>query len=146
MYNGIYWNDGSPNQSNFETHQGRMSEPWWMDLQDYMANSPIFQAQKIETPLLVAFGNSDGAVDWHQGIEMYITMRRMGKPFIMLEYDGENHRLAEKENQIDYTKKVHEFFNYYLLGKEATGWLTKGKTYLEKKKQEENTGKNKAEI
>jgi dipeptidyl aminopeptidase/acylaminoacyl peptidase len=141
MYNEIYWNSGSPNQNIFETSQGRLREPWWVIMQDYMNNSPMFQAQKIITPLLVTFGNSDGAVDWHQGIEMFTTMRRMEKPFIMLVYDGENHGLAKKENQLDYTKKVNEFFNHYLLGTEGPAWIEKGKTYLDKKTEEEKAAK-----
>jgi dipeptidyl aminopeptidase/acylaminoacyl peptidase len=141
MYNEIYWNSGSPNQNIFETSQGRLREPWWVIMQDYMTNSPMFQAQNIKTPLLVTFGNSDGAVDWHQGIEMYTTMRRMEKPFIMLVYDGENHSLAKKENQLDYTKRVNEFFNHYLLGTEAGEWITNGKKYVDKKKEEEKAAK-----
>jgi dipeptidyl aminopeptidase/acylaminoacyl peptidase len=141
MYNEIYWNSGSPNQNIFEVSQGRLREPWWVIMQDYMNNSPMYQAQKIITPLLVTFGNSDGAVDWHQGIEMFTTMRRMEKPFIMLVYDGENHSLAKKENQLDYTKKVNDFFNHYLMGTEGPAWIEKGKTYLDKKTEEEKAAK-----
>jgi dipeptidyl aminopeptidase/acylaminoacyl peptidase len=141
MYNEIYWNSGSPNQNIFETSQGRLREPWWVIMEDYMKNSPMFQAQNITTPLLVAFGNNDGAVDWHQGIEMFATMRRMEKPYIMLVYDTENHSLAKKENQIDYTKKVNEFFNHYLLGDTAATWITSGKKYVDKKTEEEKAAK-----
>lgn len=137
MYNEIYWNSGNPNQNIFEVSQGRLREPWWVILKEYMDNSPMFQAQNIVTPLLVTFGTSDGAVDWHQGIEMFTTMRRMEKPFIMLVYEGENHSLAKKENQIDYTKKVNEFFNHYLLGSDPPEWISKGRSYLDKKKEEE---------
>jgi len=141
MYNSIYWNSGSPNQNIFETSQGRLREPWWEIMDEYMANSPMFQAKNISTPLLVAFGTEDGAVDWHQGIEMFTTMRRMQKPYIMLVYDGENHSLAKKENQIDYTKKVNEFFNHHLLGSEAPEWITEGKSYLEKRREEDKQKK-----
>lgn len=141
MYNEIYWNSGSPNQNIFETSQGRLREPWWEIMDEYIANSPMFQAKNIETPLLVAFGTQDGAVDWHQGIEMFTTMRRMQKPYIMLVYDGENHSLAKKENQIDYTRKVNEFFNHHLLGTEPPQWITEGKTYLEKRREEERLKK-----
>jgi len=143
MYNEIYWNSGSPNQNIFETSQGRLREPWWLQMEEYMANSPMFQAQSIKTPLLVAFGTSDGAVDWHQGIEMFTTMRRMEKPYIMLVYDAENHSLAKKENQLDYTTKVNEFFNHYLLGEKPGEWILKGKKYLEKKTEEEKAAEKK---
>ncbi len=143
MYNEIYWNTGNPNQNIFEISQGRLRDPWWVRLEEYMSNSPMFQAQKIQTPLLVAFGTSDGAVDWHQGIEMFTTMRRMEKPYIMLVYDSENHSLAKKENQIDYTKKVKEFFNHHLLGDKPEEWIQKGKKYLEKKILEEKAAEKK---
>jgi dipeptidyl aminopeptidase/acylaminoacyl peptidase len=141
MYNEIYWNSGSPNQNIFETSQGRLREPWWDIMDEYLANSPMFQARNINTPLLVAFGTNDGAVDWHQGIEMFTTMRRLEKPYIMLVYDGENHSLAKKENQLDYTRKVNEFFNHHLLGTEPKEWITSGKKYLEKRKEEDKVKK-----
>jgi dipeptidyl aminopeptidase/acylaminoacyl peptidase len=141
MYNEIYWNSGTPNQNIFETSQGRLREPWWDIMEEYMANSPMFQARNIKTPLLVAFGTNDGAVDWHQGIEMFTTMRRLEKPYIMLVYDGENHSLAKKEDQLDYTKKVNEFFNHHLLGTEAPEWIVSGKKYLEKKREEDKVKK-----
>lgn len=141
MYNEIYWNSGTPNQNIFETGQGRLREPWWEIMDDYLANSPMFQARNINTPLLVAFGTVDGAVDWHQGIEMFATMRRMEKPYIMLVYDGENHSLAKKENQLDYAKKVNDFFNHHLMNKEAPEWIVSGKKYIEKRKEEDSIKK-----
>jgi len=137
MYTEVYWNTGSPNQGIFETSQGRFTKPYWEILDKYIQNSPMFQAQNIKTPLLVAFGDQDGAVDWHQGIELYSTMRRMEKPYVMLVYAGENHSVRKKENRLDYTKKINEWYNYYLKGQEAAAWITEGIPYLEKKKMEE---------
>ena len=132
MYNSIYWNTGTPDQQIFEVSQGRFTKPWWEELNEYMNNSPMFQAAKINTPLLVAFGTKDGAVDWHQGIEMYITMRRMEKPMILLVYEGENHAVRKKENMLDYTRRINEFFDHYLLGKPARPWIESGVKYIEK--------------
>jgi cytochrome b subunit of formate dehydrogenase len=61
----------------------------------------------------------------------------MKKNMIMLVYDGENHGLAKKENKLDYTKKINEFFNHYLLDKEAAKWISDGVPYVEKMKKEE---------
>ncbi len=137
MYNSIYWNSGQPDQQIFETSQGRLREPYWQILENYIANSPVFQAQRINTPLLVAFGDQDGAVDWNQGVEFYITLRRLQKPVIMLVYAGENHGLAKKENQLDYTLKINEFFNHFLLNKSPAAWITEGVPYLKKKEAED---------
>jgi dipeptidyl aminopeptidase/acylaminoacyl peptidase len=143
MYTEVYWNTGSPNQGIFETSQGRFAQPYWEILDKYMANSPMFQAQNIKTPLLVAFGDKDGAVDWHQGIEMYTTMRRMEKPMVMLVYADENHSVRKKENRLDYTKKINEWYDYYLLNEEPKKWITDGIPYLEKMKKEEAKKKKK---
>ena len=135
MSNSIYWNTGTPDSKIFETSQGRFDGPWYDRMEDHMRNSPMYQASKIQSPLMVAFGDKDGAVDWHQGIEMYSTMRRMEKPFIMLVYADENHGLAKKENQIDYQKRQREFFDVYLLGKTPEKWITEGVSQQEKVKQ-----------
>ncbi len=136
MYNEIYWNTGGPNQNIFETSQGRLREPWWNIMDEYMDNSPMFNAASITTPLLVTFGNQDGAVDWHQGIEMFTTMRRMEKPFIMLVYEGENHGLRKEENMLDYSLKVKQFIDHHLLGEPAEKWVKEGRTFIEKKEEE----------
>jgi dipeptidyl aminopeptidase/acylaminoacyl peptidase len=134
MSNSIYWNTGTPDSKIFETSQGRFDGPWYDRMEDHMRNSPMYQAKNITTPLMIAFGDKDGAVDWHQGIEMYSTMRRMEKPFIMLVYADENHGLAKKENQIDYQRRQKEFFDHYLLGKPAGKWITEGIPMEEKMK------------
>jgi dipeptidyl aminopeptidase/acylaminoacyl peptidase len=136
MYTEIYWNSGTPNQNIFETGQGRFRQPYWEILDKYMTNSPMFNARNIRTPLLVAFGDQDGAVDWHQGIEMYTTMRRMQKPMILLVYEGENHSVRKEENRLDYTRKVNEFFNHYLKGAPAAAWIAEGVSYVEKMEKE----------
>jgi dipeptidyl aminopeptidase/acylaminoacyl peptidase len=143
MSNSIYWNNGIPDAKIFETSQGRFDGPWYERMKEHMRNSPMFNAANIKTPLLVAFGDKDGAVDWHQGIEMYSTMRRMQKPFIMLVYADENHGLVKKENQIDYQKRQKEFFDHFLLGKPAEKWITEGVSQQEKMKQKakENVSK-----
>jgi dipeptidyl aminopeptidase/acylaminoacyl peptidase len=137
MSNSIYWNTGTPDARIFETSQGRFSGPWFETMEAHIRNSPMFNAAKIKAPLLVAFGDKDGAVDWHQGIEMYSTMRRMEKPFIMLVYADENHSNAKKENQIDYQRRQKEFFDHYLLGKPAEKWITEGVSYQNKMKERE---------
>ncbi len=139
MSNSIYWNTGTPDSKIFETSQGRFDGPWYERMEEHMRNSPMYNAKNIKTPLLVAFGDKDGAVDWHQGIEMYSTMRRMEKPHIMLVYADENHGLAKKENQIDYQKRQKEYFDHYLLGKPAEKWITEGVPMQDKLKRDKET-------
>lgn len=132
MYNSIYWNAGITDANIFETSQGRFPDPWWMDWDKFIDNSPIFNIKNTETPLLVEFGTDDGAVDFNQGVELYTTMRRMEKPFVMLVYEGENHGLAREENQIDYATRAFQWHDHYLKGKEAPVWIKQGLPYLER--------------
>ncbi len=149
MYNSIYWNSGSTDAQIFEISQGRFPDPYWEDWDKFVENSPIFNAQTINTPLMIAFGDEDGAVDFNQGVEMYSTMRRLKKPFIMLVYEGENHGNRKKENQIDYANRTHDWFNHFLLGQEPAEWITNGIPFLEKelekKKQKEAKKKETSE-
>jgi dipeptidyl aminopeptidase/acylaminoacyl peptidase len=131
MYNSIYWNSGNTDANIFETSQGRFPDPWWKDWDNFVENSPIFNMQDMSTPLLVEFGTDDGAVDFNQGVELYNTMRRMQLPFVMLVYEGENHGLAQEENQIDYATRAFQWHEHYLLGREAPEWITDGLPFLE---------------
>lgn len=132
MYGSIYWNSGTPDQEILETSQGRLEVPYWMDLKAYMANSPLFNADKITAPLLVEEGDNDGAVDWHQSQELYTTMRRMGKQMVLLVYPGENHGLAKKGNQKDYGQRLRHWFDVYLKGEKPEPWVTQGVPYSQK--------------
>lgn len=128
MYLSVYWNTGSTDARIFEIDQGRMEVPFWEDLDAYMRNSPLFSIRQMNTPLLVAFGDEDGAVDWHQGIELYNAARRAGKEMVLLVYEGENHSLAKKPNQLDYHRRIQQWFNHYLKGAPAPDWIAKGLT------------------
>ncbi len=133
MSMSIYWNSGQTDAYIFHESQGRMDRPFWRDVDTYIANSPIFSIESLNTPLLVAFGDDDGAVDWQQGVEMYNAARLAQRPFVMLVYPGENHGLAKRPNQIDYHHRVRAWFDTHLMGKEAPAWITDGLPWLEQK-------------
>ncbi len=130
MYNTYYWNAGITDQQIFETSQGRMGVPFWEDPKVYFDNSPVWQSQKRVAPILFAFGDQDGAVDWHQGQYLYNTLRRMGKNAVMLVYAGENHGLARRPNQLDYAHKVRHYLDVYLKGAKPEPWVTEDVPYL----------------
>ena len=131
MYSSIYWNSGSVNQTIFESSQGRFYGGYWDNLDAYSRNSPVYYADKVETPLIILHNDKDGAVDWNQGIEYYNTLRRLRKPVIMLQYKGENHGLSKPANQRDYTFRMKEFFDHYLRGADAPPWLADGVDHLD---------------
>ncbi|MCA9289704.1 MAG: S9 family peptidase, partial [Phycisphaerales bacterium] len=144
MSMSIYWNSGQTDAWIFHESQGRMDQPFWRDVDTYIDNSPIFGVDDLNTPLLIAFGDEDGAVDWNQGVEMYNAARLAGKPLVMLVYPGENHGLAKKPNQIDYHYRILEWFGHYLKGDPAPDWITRGMPHLERQKELEAASKGNA--
>jgi dipeptidyl aminopeptidase/acylaminoacyl peptidase len=134
MYLSVYWNSGSTDARIFEISQGRMEVPFWEDVDAYVANSPVFHVADMNTPLLVAHGTEDGAVDFNQGVEYYNAARRAEKDFVLLVYEGENHGNAKKANQIDYHQRIVDWFGHYLKGEPAPTWISSGVSYLEQEK------------
>jgi dipeptidyl aminopeptidase/acylaminoacyl peptidase len=132
MYNSIYWSSGFHQGYIFETSQGRFPFPWWEDEKNFIENSPLHQIENSDTPLLLMFGTEDGAVPFNQGVELYTTMRRMHKEFVMLVYEGEGHGLGRRENQIDYANRAMEWHAYYLLGEEPAPWILEGIPFIER--------------
>ena len=130
MYSSIYWNSGGGNMAIFESSQGRFTGDYLEATDAYIRNSPVFFADRVQTPLIILHNDQDGAVDWNQGIEYYNTLRRLGKDVVMLQYVGENHGLRVPANQKDYTVRMREFFDHHLKGAEAPAWLLEGVPHL----------------
>jgi dipeptidyl aminopeptidase/acylaminoacyl peptidase len=126
MYSSIYWNTGGANQPIFISSQGRFTGDFLDQPEAYLRNSPVFQARKVTTPLMILHNDKDGAVDFNQGIEYFNILRRLRKPVVMLQYEGENHGLAKAENQRDYSVRMREFFDHHLKGEPAPPWLADG--------------------
>ena len=135
MYSLVYRNTGGTNGAIFESSQGRFYGGFWDNLEAYQRNSPVYHAKNVHTPLMILHNDKDGAVDQTQGIEYFNTLRRLNKPVILLEYMGENHGLRKPANMKDYTVRMKEFFDHYLMEKPAPKWLTDGVPLLEMKEQ-----------
>jgi len=128
-YSGIRWGTGLARQFQYEKAQSRIGASLWEKPELYIANSPVFFADRIDTPLLIQFGDEDGAVPWYQGIELYLACRRLQKNCIMLQYRGEPHHLKKYANKLDYSIKMKEFFDHWLKGEPAPAWMTEGVPY-----------------
>ena len=98
----------------------------WENWEAYTRNSPVAGARNVKTPLIILHNDKDGAVDFTQGVEYYNTLRRLQKPVVLLEYVGENHGLAKRANQKDYTVRMKEFFDHFLMGKPMPKWYEEG--------------------
>ena len=125
-YGGIRWQGGDSRQAQYEVGQSRIGQNFWDATALYVANSPVFYANRVETPLLIMHNDADGAVPWYQGIEMFMALRRLGKPVWMLQYNSESHNLKERRNRKDITRRLQQFFDHYLMGAPMPEWMEKG--------------------
>ncbi len=128
-YSGIRWGSGMARQFQYEQSQSRIGASLWERRDLYIDNSPVFFADRIHTPLLIIFGDEDGAVPWYQGIELYLAMRRLGKDCIFLQYRGEPHHPQKYPNKLDWFKKMKEYFDFHLKGTPGPEWITEGVPY-----------------
>ncbi len=128
-YGGIRWGTGLARQFQYEMTQSRLSGSLWDDRYQYIENSPLFYADRVETPIVLMHGDEDDAVPWYQSIEFYLALRRTGKRAVFLQYRGEPHHPQRYGNKLDYSIKMKEFFDHYLKGAPAPDWWAKGVPY-----------------
>ncbi len=133
-YGGIRWESGNSRISQYEHGQSRIGKTLWEDggLELYIENSPVFFAPKVKTPVLIMHNDADGAVPWYQGIEFFMSLRRLGKPAWLLEYNNEAHNLKERRNCKDLSIRLQQFFDHYLQGAPMPVWMKSGIPYERK--------------
>lgn len=131
-YGGIRWQSGMSRMFQYERSQTRLGGSLWEKPMLYIENSPIFFADKIQTPVLMMHNDADGAVPWYQGIEFYMALRRLNKPVYMLNYNKEAHGLLLRQNRKDFAVRMYQFFDHYLKDAPAPEWMTKGVPAIEK--------------
>jgi len=134
-YGNHHWSSGIAETDHIETGQQRMEVPLYEDLQAYIRNSAVFGVSTMTTPLLIEVGDSDGTVFFHQGVELYNIARRAKKNVVLIEYAGEDHGLRKKANQIDYQRRIFQWFGHYLKDEPAAAWITNGESYLDHERE-----------
>lgn len=134
-YGNHHWNQGIAETDHIETGQQRMEVPLYEDLPAYIRNSAVFGVQNMKTPLMIEVGDSDGVVFWHQGVELYNIARRAKKNVVLLVYAGEDHGLRRKPNQLDYHRRIVQWFGHYLKDKPAPSWITNGRSFIDREQE-----------
>ena len=134
-YNGIRWGTGLPRQFQYEKTQSRIGGTLWDHTLDFIENSAVFHADKINTPLLLLHDDDDDAVPWYQGIEFFLSLRRNGKEAYLFNYNGEKHGLRKRHNQKDYTVRLQQFFDHFLKGAPAPEWMENGIPYNDREEE-----------
>jgi len=96
-----------------ETLQGDMRAPPWEDPQRYVLNSPLFEAGRIKTPLLIASGEIDGS-HAGQAEELFSALYRQSKEVTLLTYWGEGHLFGSPGNLRDLYARAFAFLAEHL--------------------------------
>lgn len=98
-----------------EKGQGNMGETPWKAQDRYLANSPFFRLDRVETPLLLVHGGLDEPVN---ATKTFVALRRLGKLVELAIYEGEGHWEGTWgfANQADYWKRMLGWFGWYLKG------------------------------
>lgn len=136
-YNGIRWGTGLPRQFQYEKTQSRIGGTLWEEPLRFIENSPVFQLDRVKTPVLILQNDGDDAVPWYQGIEFFLSLRRLGKEAYLFNYNGEPHGLRRRPDQKDYTVRMQEFFDYLLKDAPKPEWMEKGIPYIDREKEKE---------
>jgi dipeptidyl aminopeptidase/acylaminoacyl peptidase len=131
-YGGIRWGTGLSRMFQYERTQSRIGDTLWNARDKYKENSPLFYADKINTPLLILHNDEDGAVPWYQGIELFVAMRRLEKPAWLLNYNGDPHWVMGNENRRDFAIRMQQFFDHYLKAAPEPEWMAVGVPAVEK--------------
>lgn len=125
-YGGIRWGSGLNRSFQYEHGQSRIGGSIWERPLQYIENSPLFNMDKVTTPILIMHNDADGHVPWYQGIEYFVALRRLQKPSWLLNYVGEPHWPSKMANRIDFQKRMFQFFHHYLQGAEMPEWMKEG--------------------
>ncbi len=131
-YGGIRWQTGLSRMFQYEETQSRIGGTIWEYPIRYLENSPIFFLDKINTPVLIMHNDADGHVPWYQGIEFFVSMRRLGKPAWMLNYNDEPHWPLQLRNRKDFNIRMQQYFDYYLMDAPKPSWMERGVPAVEK--------------
>ena len=131
-YGGIRWGSGMSRMFQYERTQSRLGATLWENPELYIENSPVFNLDKVNTPVLILHNDEDGAVPWYQGIEYFVGLRRLGKPAWMLNYNEEPHWPVKRPNRLDFNKRLEQFFDHYLMDQAMPQWMERGVPAVEK--------------
>lgn len=105
----------SQNQSMGDTEVGQdlMYRPPWADPQRYVRNSPVFSADRIQTPLILFHGDQD-AISLSQSEAMFSALYRQSKDAILVTYWGEGHVITSPGNVRDLYTRAFAFLDAHL--------------------------------
>ena len=98
-----------------ETGQPGLGATPWSNPARYVANSPIYHADRITTPLLIMADDRD-FTPLQQGEQLFSALYRQGKDAELVSYWGENHVLMSPANVRDAYARAFAWFDRHFAG------------------------------
>jgi dipeptidyl aminopeptidase/acylaminoacyl peptidase len=110
--------------------------PYWEPMKKLMANrvgdvekeaaflesrSPLFKADKIKIPMMIAQGANDPRVKQAESEQIVDAIRKAGKPVDYLLFPDEGHGFARPENRLKFQGAAEDFLARYLPGGRSEG-------------------------
>ena len=86
----------------------------WNNKKLYVDHSPLFNADKVNTPILLLHGTVDTNVPAGESIQFYTALKLLGKPVELVEIEGQNHHITDYKKRIRWQKTILAWFDKYL--------------------------------
>ena len=94
----------------------------WNRKDIYIDQSPLFNADKISTPLLLLHGAVDTNVPPGESIQLYTALKLLNKEVEYIEINGQDHHILARQRVELWTKTIIAWFDRYL--KNQGEWWT----------------------
>ncbi len=78
----------------------------WDNPHAYLDRSPIMYVGNVETPLLLIHSEEDLRCPISQADEMFVALKKLKKPVIMIRFAGENHNLSRSGKPIHRVERL----------------------------------------
>lgn len=112
-----YWGEGYWGYSYSEVSMAN-SYPW-SDIDLYVKHSPLYNADKIHTPLLFLHGDGDTNVPVGESIQMFTALKLLGRETAFVAVTGENHHILDYGKRTRWQQTIFAWFAKYLQGDSA---------------------------
>ncbi|GGI71769.1 alpha/beta hydrolase family protein [Shewanella gelidii] len=95
----------------------------WNNPELYVQQSPLYQADKITTPLLLIHGNADTNVPVGESHYMYTALKLLGKDVELVEFNNQDHHINTRLARFDWWDTTIAWFDLKL--KNQPEWWNK---------------------
>ncbi|WP_153915528.1 alpha/beta hydrolase family protein [Shewanella sp. TC10] len=86
----------------------------WNNRDLYVDHSPLYHADKINTPMLLLHGNADTNVPVGESHYMYTALKMLDKPVELIEFNGQDHHINGRQARFDWWDATLAWFDLHL--------------------------------